>query len=136
MSKSVKTKRYLWVRDRGCCFYCGRALPWDDNERTMDHVIPKSKGGPHRTWNLVLACSPCNRKKGDTDPTPAQLDLVLRRKLLTEHMISIGQAIDHCKKQARPSEAERLVKLQREISEMILLGSLPTDFQLVLSNRE
>ena len=50
----------IYTRDENKCQYCGstRGL-------TIDHVIPKSKGG-HDTWeNLVVACSICNAKKGD-----------------------------------------------------------------------
>lgn len=133
---SLKTKRMLWAREKGKCFYCGIVLSWD--AKTIDHVIPKSKGGPHRAWNLVISCHDCNKTKGDTDPTPAQLDLVLRRKILHESRVSIGQAIQLCKQQAennpaRRPEVDRLINLQREVSQMILVGALPTDFVSMLS---
>lgn len=130
---SLKTKRMLWARDKGKCFYCGSGLSWD--AKTIDHVIPKSKGGPHRAWNLVIACLECNKNKGNSDPTPAQLDLVLRRKILHETRVSIGQAIEHCKR-TNKAEASKLVELQREVSQMILLGSLPDDFMAVLNQRQ
>lgn len=133
MSASLKVKRRLWKRDSGRCFYCGVSLSWDT--KTIDHVIPKSKGGPHRAWNLVISCVECNRTKGDSDPTPDQLDLVLRRKILHESQISIGQAIEHCKKQANKAGAAKLIELQKQISEMILIGSPPSDFVLVFNNR-
>lgn len=133
MASSNKVKRALWKRDKGCCFYCGKSLTWDT--KTVDHVIPKSKGGPHRAWNLVISCFDCNKAKGNSDPTPAQLDLVLRRKILHESRISIGQAIEHCKRQANKAEVGKLIELQQQVSEMILMGSLPTDFVLVLNNR-
>jgi len=129
---SQKTKRMLWERERGCCFYCGVKLSW--SEKTVDHVIPKSKGGPHRAWNLVLSCFTCNKNKGDSDPTAAQFDLVLRRKILHESRVSIGQAINHCKQRADHHEARKLIDLQRQVSKMILLGSLPTDFVSVFGN--
>lgn len=132
MSASLKVKRALWKRDKGCCFYCGESLSWDN--KTVDHVIPKSKGGPHRAWNLVISCFTCNKEKGDSDPTAAQLDLVLRRKILHESRISIGQAIELCKRQANTHEAQKLIELQNEVSKMILMGSLPDDFMVVLKN--
>lgn len=47
----------------GWCHYCGvssRRLTWD-------HVVPRKLGGPDKRWNLVTACEPCNRDKGDAD---------------------------------------------------------------------
>ena len=48
------------------CAYCGRpATSW-----TLDHIIPKSKGGPTRRWNLARCCSHCNGNKGSHDLLP------------------------------------------------------------------
>lgn len=53
----------LWVRDRNQCQYCGKYPKKAD--RTIDHIIPVSRGGK-TTWdNCVLSCLPCNTKKGD-----------------------------------------------------------------------
>jgi 5-methylcytosine-specific restriction endonuclease McrA len=61
------TRRAVFARDRWTCQYCG-------NERsslTVDHVIPRSKGG-NSTWeNIVACCAPCNRRKGDRLPAQA-----------------------------------------------------------------
>lgn len=55
------TKGNVFKRDGNRCVYCG-----NDKDLTIDHVIPRSKGG-RDTWdNLATACSPCNSKKGDT----------------------------------------------------------------------
>lgn len=52
-------RRNLLARDRGRCAYCaGRA-------DTMDHVVPRSRGGEHRWENVVAACRPCNARKDD-----------------------------------------------------------------------
>jgi 5-methylcytosine-specific restriction endonuclease McrA len=44
------------------CVYCGCELQWESS--TVDHVVPLSKGGTHDLENLVLACEPCNTRKG------------------------------------------------------------------------
>jgi len=44
----------------------------DDDWATIEHVVPRSKGGAHG-GNILLACASCNNKKGDRDPTPAEL---------------------------------------------------------------
>lgn len=49
----------LAQRDKGRCQYCGK------HGNTVDHVVPRSKGGQHVWENVVLACSPCNQGKGD-----------------------------------------------------------------------
>ncbi len=48
------------------CVYCGSAL--DLEFATIDHVLPLAKGGAHAPGNLVVACAPCNRMKGDMLP--------------------------------------------------------------------
>lgn len=48
------------------CAYCGRpATSW-----TLDHIIPKSKGGPTRRWNLARCCAYCNGRKSNHDVLP------------------------------------------------------------------
>lgn len=55
------------MRDCGRrCVYCG--LPLDPTVATLDHVYPVARGGTHVPGNLVAACAPCNRLKGDLLP--------------------------------------------------------------------
>lgn len=51
----------VW-RDNNQCQYCANYFPSD--KLTMDHVIPKSRGGDNSWENLVAACKKCNQKKG------------------------------------------------------------------------
>ena len=58
-------------RDQYCCYYCGQ------DANTVDHLIPRSKGGLDTMDNLVAACTKCNYSKGGrffvrtpTPPTP------------------------------------------------------------------
>ncbi len=53
------TRRALFARDGGLCAYCGRTAT------SVDHVVPRSRGGRHEWENVVAACSRCNRVKGD-----------------------------------------------------------------------
>ena len=58
-------KNVLW-RDRFTCQYCGKIMPPD--RLTLDHVTPRSRGGP-KTWeNIVTACYRCNQRKGNSLP--------------------------------------------------------------------
>lgn len=56
----------LTKRQEYRCFWCG--LETRDGDRHLDHVWPLSKGGFHDVANLVLACGPCNLKKGARSP--------------------------------------------------------------------
>lgn len=52
-------RRAVFARDGHRCQYCGSAA------ENIDHVIPRSKGGPHAWDNVVAACRPCNSRKRD-----------------------------------------------------------------------
>lgn len=56
----------LIARDGLSCHYCGRVIGTRRWCATVDHLWPRSFGGPNRTWNLVLACSPCNSARGNS----------------------------------------------------------------------
>ncbi|WP_145265031.1 HNH endonuclease [Calycomorphotria hydatis] len=60
------TRRNLFRRDQFTCQYCG-AKP-GSTELTIDHVLPKSKGGKTSWENCVLACVRCNHRKADRMP--------------------------------------------------------------------
>lgn len=54
------TKSAIYRRDGNKCQYCGQT-----KNLTIDHIIPKSKGGDNSWENLCLSCSSCNTKKGN-----------------------------------------------------------------------
>ena len=57
MKKAVKDK--IFRRDNNRCLECG-----SKENLTIDHVIPKSKGGTDRSNNLITLCERCNKRKG------------------------------------------------------------------------
>jgi 5-methylcytosine-specific restriction endonuclease McrA len=62
--KYIKFSRYnLYLRDLFKCQYCEDVFDFDD--LTIDHVIPKSIGGPTSWENCATSCKNCNQKKGD-----------------------------------------------------------------------
>lgn len=69
----VLSRSNVMRRDHHRCQYCG-----SNHKLTIDHVIPRSRGGKDTWENLVAACSRCNLKKGDRTPTEA--DMQLQRK--------------------------------------------------------
>lgn len=63
------TKKNILLRDNHTCQYCGN---YGD---TIDHIKPKSKGGPDSWENCACACGPCNRRKNDRTPEEANMKL-------------------------------------------------------------
>ncbi len=67
------TRRNLMFRDQHQCQYCGKQPPVRD--LNIDHVQPRSRGGPDSWENLVTACRVCNLRKGWKTPTEANMHL-------------------------------------------------------------
>ena len=61
--------RTVWLKSNGVCAHCGKAV--SSRKRTVDHYVPKSKGGGFDTRNLMPLCVECNkdRNSDDIDPT-------------------------------------------------------------------
>ena len=73
LSTKRPTKKALWHRDCGKCQYCQKIVTVSN--ATIDHVIPKSRGGQHTWENLVIACSKCNGKKANRLLTECNMKL-------------------------------------------------------------
>jgi 5-methylcytosine-specific restriction endonuclease McrA len=64
------TRQAIFRRDGHCCQYCG-----SKQNLTLDHVIPRARGGKDTWENLVAACVGCNNRKGDRTVEEARLTL-------------------------------------------------------------
>lgn len=64
------TRRAVFARDDWTCQYCGSR-----SNLTVDHVVPRSKGGSSNWENIVASCAPCNRRKGNALPRQAGMRL-------------------------------------------------------------
>lgn len=62
------TRRAIFARDGYSCQYCGSGA-----RLTMDHVVPRSRGGGSSWENVVTSCAPCNHRKGDRLPAEVQM---------------------------------------------------------------
>jgi 5-methylcytosine-specific restriction endonuclease McrA len=68
--QAVKFSREnVYTRDKGRCQYCGHKVTRPG--ATYDHVLPRSLGGATTWENVVIACSPCNQRKGGRTPEQA-----------------------------------------------------------------
>jgi len=63
----------IFRRDNHECVYCG-----SKKDLTIDHVIPRSRGGRNTWTNLVACCQKCNLKKGDKTPEEAGMKLIFK----------------------------------------------------------
>lgn len=60
--RKVKVRLLMCERPWVECHYCGCRI--DAATATLDHIVPRALGGTHSVGNLLLACKPCNAKKG------------------------------------------------------------------------
>jgi 5-methylcytosine-specific restriction endonuclease McrA len=70
------TRRNLYKRDNYLCQYCVQGFT--PRDLTIDHVVPRSRGGVNSWSNCVTSCEPCNSHKADR--TPQECDMKLYRK--------------------------------------------------------
>ena len=66
------SRRAILARDANTCQYCGHS----SRDLTLDHIIPRRKGGPASWDNLVACCDKCNNKKGDKTLKEANMTLL------------------------------------------------------------
>lgn len=63
------TRRAVLARDSWTCQYCGTSKPG----LTVDHIVPRSRGGESVWENIVASCAPCNHRKGNQMPKEARM---------------------------------------------------------------
>jgi|SRR5262245_26983292 len=70
----IINRHRIFARDRFRCQYCGRRGTAFD--LTLDHILPRSRGGRTLAENLVASCKACNNRKGDRTPEEARMPLL------------------------------------------------------------
>ena len=73
-SERKLTRLEIFNRDHYTCQYCGK----ETHQLTLDHVIPRYRGGQHSWENVSSACIPCNRRKAGRTPEEAGMRLIRR----------------------------------------------------------
>lgn len=71
-------RRNLFARDGHQCQYCGDSFP--NHQLSMDHVLPRSRGGETSWENVVCCCVRCNTRKGGRTPQEARMKLLKKPK--------------------------------------------------------
>lgn len=77
------SRKNILMRDRNTCQYCGTVLP--STELTLDHVVPRSRGGVSTWENLVACCYDCNHRKGSHLPAEASMKLMREPRAFSLH---------------------------------------------------
>lgn len=75
------TRRAVFARDEWTCQYCGAR-----SNLTVDHVVPRSKGGASNWENIVASCAPCNRRKGNALPRQVGMQLLKPPRTPSPHV--------------------------------------------------
>ncbi|MFC1967068.1 HNH endonuclease [Chloroflexota bacterium] len=70
--KRKMTRFEIFNRDKYTCQYCGK----QGRQLTLDHVMPRYRGGEHTWENVVSACASCNRRKAGRTPKEAGMALL------------------------------------------------------------
>lgn len=84
----ILTRKNILRRDEYKCAYCGKS----DGNLTIDHIVPKSKGGKDTWDNLIAACTVCNNKKGNRSPSEAGLKL-LYKPYTPSHLLFLKNSV-------------------------------------------
>lgn len=83
--RRVRFNRHnVYGRDRHCCQYCGDTAGRAD--LTIDHVVPRSRGGKSEWGNVVAACVRCNTKKGDRLPAECGMIPLTKPRVPSWHL--------------------------------------------------
>jgi 5-methylcytosine-specific restriction endonuclease McrA len=77
------SRKNILLRDRNTCQYCAEVLASGD--LTLDHVIPRSRGGTSTWENLVACCHSCNRRKSNQSPAEAGMKLMREPRAFNLH---------------------------------------------------
>ena len=92
----VMTRHNIFKRDKHECQYCGTG-----KDLTLDHVIPRSRGGRSIWKNLVSACKGCNARKGDYTPQEAGMKLI-NQPYKPSYVVFIRESSGYVQEEWRP----------------------------------
>ena len=82
------SRRNLFERDKNTCQYCGKRLK--RKNLTIDHVLPKSRGGKSTWDNVILACISCNKRKDNRTPKEAKMRLLKKPRQPKWEEVQVG----------------------------------------------
>ncbi len=111
------TLEFIIERDGSACVWCGRE-PWR-TDLTVEHLVPRSRGGRTSPENLTVACRPCNRRRG-TRPVVAHVRTLLSEGGAPHHdrlLMSLGRLAESDRRDLAAYGQRQHALLQRLLSE-------------------
>jgi 5-methylcytosine-specific restriction endonuclease McrA len=97
IKKIILSRKNVVRRDGNMCQYCGKS----NVPLTVDHILPKARGGSDTWENLVTACVRCNNKKGDRTPEEANMPL-MRKSIRPNHVTFIRHFVGKIDERWKP----------------------------------
>ena len=93
VDKEVVSRKDIYYRDNHKCGYCGKEL-FKAGTATLDHIIPKSRGGRHTKANLLSCCRKCNNFKSDRTPSEAGMKMIYPESHLRQniHLLRVKES--------------------------------------------
>lgn len=88
--ENIPSRRNVFIRDKWKCQYCGKTSR-DNAKMTIDHIIPRSRGGDSSWTNLVAACSRCNSVKGNNTPKECGMKLYKKPQKPTNFQMHVSR---------------------------------------------
>ena len=86
------TRKNIYWRDKYVCQYCSEQFKY--KQLSLDHIVPKSRGGDRGWLNLVTCCHGCNQKKGNKTPSEASMRLIKKPSVPNVSIIDFYHYID------------------------------------------
>ena len=102
-------------RDGPSCVWCGREL-WR-RDLTLEHVVPRSRGGHTTPENAVVACRPCNRRRGSR-PVDAYVRELLREAARVD-LAALRDTLDRLSRSDRRAHREHAVRQLRRLDAIV-----------------
>lgn len=109
------SRKNLLKRDRRTCQYCGKKVGTENF--TIDHIMPRSRGGPTSWLNCVIACVTCNLKKDNR--TPSEANMKLRTVPMVPSPRRINYSIDIFTKKISWQKFVKDEKLRDELASVV-----------------
>ena len=111
----------LIERDGPACVWCGREL-WR-RDLTLEHVVPRSRGGHATAENAVVACRSCNKRRGSR-PVDAYVRDLLREGADVD-LVALRRSLSRLSRSERRAHREAAVRQLRRLDRTDAYGSIP-----------